>query len=124
MPRLLKASSSFGLNLIASSIRPGFHLWFVSAEEAQILTERIQAVAVIARAVLDNGNAHFWNDADTYPLVSKGGGSGAEYSIDFIKVNPPREHTPAPATVDRTALDFVLHQDFSVRGVMELDHIS
>ena len=108
---------------IFRAIRPGFHPWFVSAEEAQILTECIQAVVEVARAALDNGKALFWREADSYPLVSKGEGSVAEYRIDLIKVNPPNEPPPAPAKVDKTALDFVLHQDFAVSGVMELDHI-
>lgn len=108
---------------IFRAIRPGFHPWFVSAEEAEILMECIQAVVIVARAALDKGNAHFWSEADTYPFVSKGEEGSAEYRVDLIKANPPDGPAPAPAKVDRTALDSVLHQDFTVRGVMELDHI-
>jgi hypothetical protein len=108
---------------IFRAIRPGFHPWFVTEEEAGTLAECIRAVIVVCSAVASQKKVKFWDQADTYPMVSREEGAEPRYHVDLVQASLPAEPPIPPARLEEEALRQLRGQDFAVRGVMELDHI-
>ena len=108
---------------IFRSIRPGFHPWFVSAEEARTLSECIRAVIVICGAVASAKSVKFWEQAGTYPMVTRVDGVEPRYRIDLVKSVLPPEPAMEPARLSEETLRALRGQDYAVRGAMELDYI-
>jgi hypothetical protein len=108
---------------IFRAMRPGYHPWFVTAEEAQMLAECIQAVIVVCTAVAGQKKVKFWSRADTYPMVSRADGVEPRYQVDLVKSILPAEPPMTPVRLDEETLRPLRGQDYTVRGVMELDLI-
>lgn len=108
---------------IFRAIRPGFYPWFVTAEEAQILTECIRAVLVVCSAVALGSGARFWDEEQgIYPMVSLAFSGKSEYQIEPTKAALPPDAS-APVQLEDEVLNRLRGQDCAVRGVMELDHM-
>src|ERR1035437_6616142 len=108
---------------IFRTIRPGFHPWFVTEEEARTLAECIRAVIVICTAVASQKSAKFWDLTDTYPMVTRMEGAEPRYQVDLVKAVLPAEPPVMPVRLEEETLRPLRSQDYTVRGVMELDHI-
>ncbi len=108
---------------IFRSMRPGFHPWFVTEEEAQTLTECIRAVIEVCSAVAGKKSANFWNRADTYPMVSRVEGSEPGYQVELVKSILPAEPPMPPVRLEEEILRPFRSRDYPVRGAMELDLI-
>ena len=108
---------------IFRAIRPGFHPWFVTEEEAMTLAECIRAVIVVCSAVAGHERATFWDQADAYPMVSPVEGVEPRYRIDLVKSILPAEPPVCPVRLEEETLRQLRGQDYAWRGVMELDHI-
>jgi len=108
---------------IFRTIRPGFHPWFVTEEEARTLAECIRAVIVICAEVASQESAKFWELADTYPMVTRMEGAEPRYQVDLVKAVLPAEPPVMPVRLEEETLRPLRSQDYTVRGVMELDHI-
>ena len=108
---------------IFRTIRPGFHPWFVTEEEARTLAECIRAVIVICTAVASQKSAKFWDLTDTYPMVTRMEGAEPRYQVDLVKAVLPAEPPVMPVRLEEETLRLLRSQDYTVRGVMELDHI-
>jgi len=107
---------------IFRAIRPGFHPWFVTQSEAMTLAECIRAVIVVCAVVAGHKRATFWDQANTYPMVSQVEGAEPRYRIDRVETILPAEPPVCPVRLEEEALRQVLCQDYALRGVMELDH--
>lgn len=108
---------------IFRTIRPGFHPWFVTEEEARTLAECIRAVIVVSAAVSSQKSAKFWDLAGTYPMVSRMEGAEPRYQVDLVKAVLPAEPPTMPVRLEEETLRPLRSQDYTVRGVMELDHM-
>jgi hypothetical protein len=108
---------------IFRTIRPGFHPWFVTEEEARTLAECIGAVIVICAAVASQESTKFWDLADTYPMVTRMEGAEPRYRVDLVKAVLPAEPPILQVRLEEATLRRLRSQDYMVRGVMELDHI-
>jgi hypothetical protein len=108
---------------IFRTIRPGFHPWFVTEEEARTLAECIRAVIVVCAAVTSQEGVKFWELADTYPMVSRVEGAEPRCQVDLVQSILPTEPPIPTIHVDEEMLRRLHSQDDAVRGVMELDHI-
>jgi hypothetical protein len=108
---------------IFRTIRPGFHPWFVTEEEARTLAECIRAVIVVSAAVASQKSAKFWERGDTYPMVTRMEGDEPRYQVELIQSILPAEPPIPPVRLEEETLRSLRGQDFAVRGVMELDHI-
>jgi hypothetical protein len=108
---------------IFRAIRPGFHPWFVTQAEAMTLAECVRAVIVVCSAVAGHERATFWDQANTYPMVSRVEGAEPRYRIDLVESILPAEPPVCAARLEEEALREVLCQDYALRGVIELDHI-
>jgi hypothetical protein len=108
---------------IFRAVRPGFHPWFVTADDARRLAECIRAVVVVCSAAASRKRVNFWKQADTYPMVTWVEDSEPQYQITPVKVSPPPEPPIPPVYVDEEALRLLRAKDYPVRGEMELDYI-
>ncbi|HXY08415.1 MAG TPA: hypothetical protein VEI52_11280 [Terriglobales bacterium] len=108
---------------IFRAIRPGFHPWFVSADEARMLAECIAAVAVVCTVVVSRKNLNLWREAETYPMVTWVEDTEPPFQINLVKSTVPPEPTIPPLYLDEESLHRLLDKDYPVRGKMELDYI-
>jgi hypothetical protein len=108
---------------IFRAIRPGFHPWFVTADETRMLAECIRAVVVVSTAVANQKKANFWKEAETYPMVTWMGDTEPRYRINLVKSTLPPEPPIPPVYLHEETLRRLREQDYPVRGVMELDYI-
>jgi hypothetical protein len=107
---------------IFRAIRPGFHPWFVTEQEATTLMECIRAVIEVCTAVVTRKQVKFWDKDDTFPLVSLVEGIEPHYQIELVEAIAPAEPPVTPVRLDEATLRPVRNQDYPVRGVMELDY--
>lgn len=106
------------------TIRPGFHPWFVTADEARMLAECIRAVIVVCTAVASQKEVNFWREAETYPMVTRLESTEPRYQIDLIRsVLPPEPSSISPVCLEEETLRRLRDQDYGYRGTMELDYI-
>jgi hypothetical protein len=104
-------------------IRPGFHPWFVNAEEARTLAECIRSVVVICAAVGNQKHVRFWDRADTYPIVTRADVAEPRYNIDLIRPVLPAQSPIAPVNLPEELLRPLRGKDYAVRGAMELEYV-
>ncbi len=109
---------------IFRAIRPGFHPWFVTEEEAQTLEECMRAVIVVCSAASTQADVKYWDQADTYPVVSRLDGATSEprYRIELIETMLPSEPPLPKVHLGEEQLRQLRSRDHAVRGVMELDY--
>jgi hypothetical protein len=104
-------------------IRPGFHPWFVNAEEARTLAECIRSVVVICSTIANQKAVNFWDRADTYPIVTRADGAEPRYNIDLIKPVLPAHPPIAPVNLPEDLFHPLRGKDYAVRGAMELEYV-
>jgi len=108
---------------IFRAIRPGFHPWFVTADEARLLDGCIRAVVVVCTAVTSHKKVQFWNEAETFPMVTWVEDTEPRYQISLVKLALPPEPPIPPVYLDEEAIRRLRDKDYPVRGEMELDYI-
>jgi hypothetical protein len=108
---------------IFRACRPGFHPWFVNAEEARALAKCIAATIEICNAVAGGKGKKFWKHDGVFPLAVEEKKDASRYRIDLVKAELPEEPPIPPARANEEKLAQLRGRDYPVRGVMELDHI-
>ncbi len=103
--------------------RPGFHPWFVTAEEAETLAECIRGTVVVCNAVRRGKGKRFWSRAGVFPMVVPEDGAESPLRIELVEAPLPEEQPMPQARVDEAKLSRLRGQDLPMRGVMELDYI-
>ncbi|MGH9793198.1 MAG: DUF7309 domain-containing protein [Candidatus Acidiferrales bacterium] len=107
------------------AIRPGYHPWYVTEEEALALAECQRAVITICDLVAANSGASYWSSPDTYPVLSRvdGAGSQPEFRIEATQVkSSPAPPLECPA-VDESRLQKIREGQYPRRAVvLEVDH--
>jgi len=111
------------LSPIFRACRPGFHPWFVNAEEVRTLAECIRATIEVFHAVAGGQSGKFWKRAGFFPMAVKEDGAELRYRIELVEATLPEAPPLAPAQGNQEKLEQLRGQDYPVRGVMELDHI-
>ncbi len=106
---------------IFRALRPGFHPWFVTAEEAQTLNECIHGTIAVCSAVAQGRGKNLWRRANVYPLVTHG--NDGESRIEPIECILPNQPPVVPARLDQQTLSKLRSQDYPIRGAIELDQI-
>jgi len=106
---------------IFRACRPGFHPWFVTAEEARTLAECLRAAIAVCQAVLDGKGKSFWKREDAFPMVSPAKQGETEDRIEIVKWTLPPEPPVVPVGLNEEMLKQVRGRDYPVRGIMELD---
>jgi hypothetical protein len=106
---------------IFRAIRPGYHPWFVTAEESQTLHECIRGTIAVCSTFVQGRGKNLWRRANVYPLVSHR--ENGEPQIELVESTPPDQPHAVPARVDEQALLKLRSQDLPIRGVIELDQL-
>jgi hypothetical protein len=105
------------------AIRPGFHPWFVNAEEARTLAECIRAVVVICTSMATQAEENFWNGEGVYPVVTRADGTEPHYHVDLVKPVLPPELPAEPVRIPEELRGRLRDRDYALRGAMELEYI-
>lgn len=110
-------------------IRPGYHPWFVTEEEAQTLIECVRTVSMIYMMVLKQPEVNFWPEENFHPLVSdmevvKTGEKIAEQRcrVQTTEMPMPAEKASTFFIPDKEQLQSLTKGDHRMGGVLELDH--
>ena len=105
--------------------RPGFFPWFVTEEEAQTLALCMRVVIEICSAVVTQADVSYWDQPDTYPLLSpvEMAGSEPQFRIEPIRAPLPSQPPLSPVRLTEEQLGELKGRDYSVRGAIELDYI-
>lgn len=101
-------------------IRPGFHPWFVNAEEARTLAECIRSVVIVCAAIVNQKDMNFWDQNGVYPIVTRADAAEPRYKIERIR---PALPFLAQVQLSDDLLNPLRCQDYVVQGVMELEYI-
>jgi hypothetical protein len=121
------------------AIRPGYHPWFVTEEEAQTLIECACAMLFICSMVSRQGALNYWDQQDVYPLLSPIEGSPRKasppevskvrreetwprYHVELVKAPKPSEKPLSPVPLSQEQLHQLRDRDHTVGGAIELDH--
>jgi hypothetical protein len=105
--------------------RPGFLPWFVTEEEAQTLASCASAVIEICSAVATRADISYWDQPDTYPMLSPAGMAGgkSQYQIEMIRPPLPSQTPLSAVRLTEEQLGELKGRDYPVRGTIELDYI-
>lgn len=104
---------------IFRTIRAGYHPWYVTAEEANLLAVCLQAVIAVCSEIARTGEAPYWRKTGSYPLFAPGGDS---WRIEMIEPVLPPEPSLPPAQIGPEETATVRKGDYPIRGVIELDY--
>jgi hypothetical protein len=110
---------------IFRAIRPGYHPWFVTEEEAQTLAECLRAVVAACSVIFTQEEVNYWDRDHSYPMVSRVDGATGEprYRVELVEVVPPLEAPLSPAELNQEQLRQLRGHDRQMQGVMELDYL-
>lgn len=109
-------------------IRPGYHPWFVTEEEAQTLFECLRTVSMIYMMVSKQPEIKFWPDENFHPLVSDmevvkdGEKLEQRCRVQTTEMPMPAEKAPTFFIPDKEQLQNLTKGDHRIGGVLELDH--
>lgn len=106
------------------TIRPGYHPWYVTEEEARTLAECIRAVIAICSIASTQEDLDYWDQDDIYPQVSWVDGEGGKPQCDvkLVEAVLPSEPPLSPVPLRPEQLRRLRNRDYAVGGVMELDY--
>lgn len=114
---------SNGIFPIFRAIRPGFHPWFVTKEEALGLRSCLQAVVAILQQLSSRPQKELWPDEKTYPLVVPPSSEKDSYALEWVKLNTPAAPALPAASLQEEELALLRNQDYVVKGIWELDYV-
>lgn len=104
------------------TIRPGFHPWFITAEEAGTLAECMRAVIAVCSAVAHGEGARFWSRSDSYPFVSPPEPGEAQMRIEQLKAVPSDEPAVSAVRLSEEVVALLRTLKGPARRAIELDH--
>jgi len=106
------------------TIRPGYHPWFVTENEARILAGGLEAILVASEALSKNPHADLWSEEDVYPLVQLYGEPGDhwEYNLKAVAAPIQTPRIPKLADLDQPRIQSILDRRFPSAGILEVDH--
>ncbi len=110
-------------------IRRGYHPWFVTEEEAQLLIQCVRTVSMIYMMSSKQPELKFWPGENFHPLVSEMEvvKAGEKITEQRCRIQPtempmPPEKPPAYFIPDEKELQNLTKGDHRIGGVLELDH--
>jgi hypothetical protein len=106
------------------TIRPGYHPWFVTENEARILAAGLEGVLVASEALSKNPRADLWSEENIFPLVQLYGGQGDHWEYNLKAVAAPIEtpRMPKPGDLDQPRIQSILNRRFPSADILEVDH--
>jgi hypothetical protein len=109
---------------IFRTIRPGYHPWFVTENEARILTTAMEAVLAVCDLMDKDPDLDPWDTADVYPFVkleeAKDGRQA--YLVSEAEAPRPALTMTAPPDLDTKRIQKIIARRLPVEGTLEVDH--
>lgn len=110
-----------GLAPIFRACRPGYHPWYVTESEGELLARCMQAVIVFC-STMSARDGTFWDQVDVYPLLVPIDEVQTDYEIRMARApEPPTAPLQLPE-VDETLLAKVREMNYAIAGALEVDH--
>jgi hypothetical protein len=104
--------------------RPGYHPWYITEGEGRLLAFCLEAVNAFCDHLESHPGTDYWDEDDTYPLVTIISGKGPQSGcrVEMAKTLCPLISMAGPAAFDEGRAARVVRANLPVRGVLELDH--
>lgn len=106
------------------AVRPGYHPWYVTQGEGELLAEGLRATNALVEMLPEGDPDRFWQTAEKYPLLVRGGAGATGEPVYRVEMaSPPRaKETPlAHPQLDEARLARILEARFSRHETLELD---
>jgi len=109
---------------IFRTIRPGYHPWFVTENEARILTTAMEAVLAVCDLMDKDPDLDPWDTADVYPFVKleEAKNRRQAYLVSEAEAPRPALSMPAPPAPDTKRIQKIIARKLPVAGALEVDH--
>src|SRR6266550_6740939 len=109
---------------IFRALRPGYHPWYVTEGEAQILVYCLQGVHAFCRHALVMEDVDYWEKEDVFPfLVPEAEDNTHEhFEIRLVKAPEPPVAAPQAVELDESLISGIPHENLSRGGALEADH--
>lgn len=109
---------------IFRTVRPGYHPWYVTQSEGEILAEGLSASIALVELLKDGEPNRYWLTPEIFPLMIRSGADAAGRPLYRLEMaSPPRaERAPqARPQLDEARLSRILAAKLSRRETVELD---
>jgi hypothetical protein len=105
------------------AVRPRYHPWYVTEQEARTLAECVRAVTAVCSLASREPDLNYWDQENIYPVVSQmeGEHDQPQYRVELEEVALPSEPQLSLGRVEEH-LRRLRNQDYALRGVIELDY--
>ena len=109
---------------IFRTFRPGYRPWYVTQQEATLLTSCFQAVLTLCQSLSHNEGANYWAKKYEYPLLVPVGSDkdGGHYEIKIIKASEPRAAPLRVPDLDSATIRNVQEKNYPQDGALEADY--
>jgi hypothetical protein len=106
------------------SMRPGYHPWYVTEQEALILTTCLDSFLGFFHFLEAHPGASYWEKEGDYPLVSRRseGDGQAAYAVRPIKAPAETVKLPRLPDLDETRIRRIREARLPSRGAVDVDH--
>ena len=110
-----------GLAPTFRAFRPGYHPWYVTESEGELLALCMRAVIVFCRT-MSARDGDFWDQVDVYPLLVPIDEVQTDYEIRMASAPEPPTVPRQHPEVDETLLAKVREMNYAIAGALEVDH--
>jgi hypothetical protein len=110
-----------GLAPTFRAFRPGYHPWYVTESEGELLARCMGAVIVFCRTMAAR-DGDFWDQVDVYPLLVPIDEVQTDYEIRMASAPEPPTVPLQHPEVDETLLAKVREMNYAIAGALEVDH--
>ena len=109
---------------IFRTIRPGYHPWFVTENEARILTAAMEAVLAVCDLMDKDPDLDPWETADVYPLakLEEAKDGRQKYLVSEVDAPRPALTMPVPPSLDTKRIQTIIARKLPSTGILEVDH--
>jgi len=103
------------------AVRPGYHAWYPTEEEAQTLIECHRVVLAVCTLLDAKPGAGYWEEEEVYPLLSRPSPE-APWEIRPAKAPVSTVAMPQLPRLDEERLQRIRARKLPARRVLEVDH--
>ncbi len=109
---------------IFRTYRPGYRPWYVTQQEATLLTSCLQAVLALCQLLTNNEGANYWANQHEYPLLVPVGSDeyGRRYEIEIVKASEPPAAPLQVPDLDSATIRKVQAKNYPQGGILEADY--
>lgn len=103
--------------------RPGFHPWYVTEEEGQLLSSCLDAMTLFSDHVAEHHGINYWPNDTTYPLLSgeRKGKGDEKFTMTHCEVAHPTIDVRPSQTIDVARIERILSRGYPMGGTLEID---